>query len=59
MLEERACNVTRCGKGKDVCPLGIGADDVEPGCCVVTHRGDLLHRVVGPAHDEAAQASSG
>ena len=51
MLEERACNVARYGKGKDVCPLGIGADDVGPG-------GDLLHRVVGPAHDEIAQASN-
>ena len=24
----------------------------------MTHRGDLLHRVVGPAHDEAAHASN-
>ena len=57
MAEERACNVARCGKGKDVCPLGIGADDVRPSC-VVTHRGDLLHRVMGPAHEETAHASN-
>ena len=51
-------NVARCGKGKDVCPLGIGADDVGPCCCVVTHRGDLLQRVVGPAHEEIAHTSN-
>ena len=59
MLEERAGNVARCGQSKDVCGLCIGANDVGPCCCVVTHRGDLLQRVVGPAHDEAAHASNG
>ena len=58
MLEERAGNVARCGQSKDVCSLCIGANDVGPCCCVVTHRGDLLQRVVGPAHDEAAHASN-
>ena len=58
MLEERAGNVARCGERKDVCSLGIGANDVGPCCCVVTHRGDLLQRVVGPAHDEITHASN-
>ena len=57
-LEERAGNVARCGQSEDVCSLGIGADDVGPSCCVVTHRGDLLQCVVGPAHDEIAHASN-
>ena len=47
-----------CGQRKDVCSLCIGADDVGPCCCVVTHRGDVPHRVVGPAHDEVAHASN-
>ena len=38
-------------------PLGTGADDVGPGCCVVMHRRNVPHRVVGTAHEEAAQAS--
>ena len=58
MLEERACDVARCGEGKDFSLVDRRADDVGPGCCVVTHRGDLLHRVTGPAHDEAAHASN-
>ena len=45
--EERACDVARCGQSEDVCPLGIGADDVGPSRCVVTHRRNVLHRVVG------------
>ena len=53
-----ACDVARCGEGKDFSLVYKRADDVGPGCCVVTHRGDLLHRVVGPAHDEAAHASN-
>ena len=48
----------RAVASKDVCCLCIGAIDVGPCCCVVTHRGDLLQRVVGPAHDEAAHASN-
>ena len=56
MLEERACEVARCGKSEDVCPLGIGADDVGPCCCVVMHGRDLLQRVVGPSREKAAQA---
>ena len=58
MLEERASNVARCGQRKDVCSLCIGADDVGPCCCVVTHRADVLQRVVGPAHDEITHASN-
>ena len=58
MLEEGASNVARCGQSKDVCSLCVGANDVGPCCCVVTHRGNLLQRVVGPAHDEAAHASN-
>ena len=58
MLEECAGNVARCGQSEDVCSLGIGANDVGPCCCVVTHRGDVPHRVVGPAHDEVAHASN-
>ena len=58
MLEERAGNVAHCGQRKDVCSLDIGANDVGPCCCIVTHRGDLLQRIVGPAHDEAAHASN-
>ena len=58
MLEERAGNVARCGHSEDVCSLGIGANDVGPCCCVVTHRGDVPHRVVGPAHNEVAHASN-
>ena len=58
MLEYRACDVARCGQSKDVSPLGIGADDVGPSRCVVTHRRNVLHRVLGPAHDEAAHASN-
>ena len=50
MLEERANDVARCGQSEEVCPLGIGADDVG------------LSRVAtkfpGPAQDEAAQASN-
>ena len=56
MLEERACDVACCGKSEDVCPLGIGADDVGPSCCVVVHRRDLLQRVVRPSREKAAQA---
>ena len=41
MLEERADNVTRCDQRKDVCSLCIGANNVGPYCCVVTHRDDL------------------
>ena len=48
MLEERACDVVRCGQSEDVCPLGTGADDVGPSRCVVTHRRNVPHRVVGP-----------
>ena len=58
LLEERAGNVARCGQRKDVCSLCIGANDVGPRCCVVTHRGDVFQRVVRPAHDEAAHASN-
>ena len=58
MLEERAGNVARCGQSKDVCSLCIGADDVGPCCCVVTHRGDVLQRVVGPAHVKITHASN-
>ena len=57
MLEERACDVARCGKSEDVCPLGTGADDVGPSCCVVVHRRDLLQRVVGPSREKVAQAN--
>ena len=56
MLKERACEVARCGKSEDVCPLGIGADDVGPSCCVVVHGRDLLQGVVGPSREKAAQA---
>ena len=58
MAEEGAGDVARCGEGKDCRLFGGRADDVRPSCCVVMHRGDLLHRVVGPAHDEAAHASN-
>ena len=51
MLEDRACDVARCGKSEDVCPLGVGADDVGPSCCVVVHRRDLLQRVVCPSRE--------
>ena len=42
MLEERASNVGRCGEGKDFSLVERRADDVGPGCCVLTHRGGLL-----------------
>ena len=58
MVEERAGDVARCGKGKDFSPVDGRADDVESSCCVVMHRGDLVHRVVGPVHEDAAQASN-
>ena len=45
-------------KSEDVWPLGIGADDVGPSCCIAMHRRNILHRVVGPAHEEAAQAGN-
>ena len=45
--------MARCGQRKDVCSLCIGANDVGPCCCVVTHRGDVLQRVVGTAHGDA------
>ena len=54
--EERL--LTKRSMSNTVCPLGIGADDVGPGCCVMTHRRNVPHRVVGPAHGEAAHASN-
>ena len=58
MAEEGAGDVARCGEGKDCRLFGGRADDVGRSCCVVMHRGDLLHRVVGPVREEGAQASN-
>ena len=39
-------------------PSASVQNDVGPCCCVVTHRGDLLQRVLNPAHDEITHASN-
>ena len=53
------CSVdTTGGKGQSVRLVDGRTDDVGPSCSVVEHPGDLLHRVVGPTKDEAAQAGN-
>ena len=56
VVEECAGDAARCGEGKDFSLVDGRTDDVGPSCCVVMLHGDLLHRVVGPVHDEAAQS---